>query len=251
MSAYLDQELGVTELMSIDKHLESCPACRSEHADQGDLSASIKAGASYFEAPARFAARLRTHLPQEQSAASAPLRRHWRKHFNWLGAGAALVSVLAVAWGLGLHFMQPSAQDLLAEEVVTAHVRSLQVDHLSDVASTDQHTVKPWFNGKLDFSPPVIDLATQGFPLIGGRLEYLEGHAAAALIYRVRQHPINLLVWSGTEDEALSAVQTRHGYHLLHWTKQGMNFWVISDSAASDVERFAHALLAASTEESR
>ena len=130
------------------------------------------------------------------------------------------------------------AESDLAGQVLDSHIRSLMASHLADVVSTDQHTVKPWFNGKLDFSPPVIDFAAQGFPLIGGRLDYLDGRSAAALVYRRRKHIINLFVWPeqgrvGTES------MTRRGYHLIHWTKDGMTYWAVSDVSGSDLSQFA------------
>ncbi|MDB5813037.1 MAG: zinc-finger family protein [Rhodocyclales bacterium] len=245
LPAYIDQELGVGELMGIDEHLQNCPDCRREHAAQRDLGAQIKARASYFTAPPHLEARLRASLPKSNAAAPRRWTMQWRA--PWLHTGIAMACALVAAWSLGLYVMQPSAQERLAEEIVSDHVRSLQVDHLSDVASTDQHTVKPWFNGKLDFAPPVVDLATQGFPLVGGRLDYLDGHAVAALVYHVRQHPINLYVWPASSHDVAST-QTRNGYHLMHWTAQGMNFWAISDCAASDVERFAQGLRVAVNE---
>ena len=124
------------------------------------------------------------------------------------------------------------------EDLISSHVRSLQVDHLSDVVSSDKHTVKPWFNGKLDFSPPVTDLATQGFPLVGGRLDYLDGRTVAVLIYRHNQHPINLYVWPSTDRDAAPQVQGRQGYHLIRWAAGGMVYWVVSDLATNELELF-------------
>ena len=127
-------------------------------------------------------------------------------------------------------------------ELVSSHVRSLQVDHLSDVVSSDQHTVKPWFNGKLDFSPPVIDLAAQGFPLVGGRLDYLDGHTVAVLIYRHKLHPINLYIWPSSDRNGALQVHGRQGYHLIHWVVGGMNYWAVSDLAANELEFYVNFL---------
>ena len=130
------------------------------------------------------------------------------------------------------------------EELVSSHVRSLQIDHLSDVASTDQHTVKPWFNGKLDFSPTVIDLAPQGFPLIGGRLDYLDEHTAAVLIYRHNQHPINLYIWPSTHQDTTPQAQSLQGFHIINWTAGGMNYCAVSDLAANELKLFVSGLMA-------
>src|SRR5260370_30848590 len=128
--------------------------------------------------------------------------------------------------------LRPSGNDLMAQEIVSNHVRSLQLEnHRTDVISSDQHTVKPWFDGKLDFAPPVKDFSSQGFPLIGGRLEYLDNRAVAALIYQRQKHYINLYIWPAEQNNATGELATkRHGYNLLHWTNSAMNH-----SAASDL----------------
>ncbi len=137
--------------------------------------------------------------------------------------------------------MISNQQTLLTQEVQVAHVRSLMANHLVDVASTDQHTVKPWFNGKLDFSPPVTDLAPQGFPLVGGRLEYLDGREVAALVYQRNKHYINLFIWPSQDQEAGLQRSDYNGYHLFHWTQSGMTFWAVSDVNPKDLVSFIQA----------
>jgi anti-sigma factor RsiW len=237
LPAYVDQELGVTGTTPIECHLHGCAACQREYAQQSQLSAQLKNPAFYFEAPAGLARRINAALPKDRSAAADAKR--WDFNFSWLNAGAALATLLAAVWSAGLYLTLPSAQDRLTDEVVASHVRSLQVDHLSDVISTDRHTVKPWFNGKLNFSPTVIDLAAQGYPLIGGRLDYLDGHPVAALIYRHQQHPINLYVWPNSDSNAAPLSQSQRGYHLAHWSVGGMTYWVVSDVAAPELATFA------------
>jgi anti-sigma factor RsiW len=234
LPAYLDQELGISDVMAMERHVSSCSECQREFAEQSGVSAQLKKNAAYFEAPPHLAQRIKMALPPDRSR-STPFKG-W--NFNWLNAGAVMVTLLAVVWSGGLYLALPSDQDRLMEELISSHVRSLQVDHLSDVASSDKHTVKPWFNGKLDFSPPVIDLAPQGFPLVGGRLDYLGGRTVAVLIYRHNQHPINLYIWPGNDKDAALQVQDRHGYHLIRWAAGGMEYWAVSDLATSELELF-------------
>ena len=234
LPAYLDQELGISDAMAVERHLSSCSECQHEYAEQSGVSAQLKKNAAYFDAPPHLAQRIKMSLPSDRSH-STPFKG-WR--FNWLNAGAVMVALLAVVWSGGLYLALPSAQDRLMEDLISSHVRSLQVDHLSDVVSSDKHTVKPWFNGKLDFSPPVFDLASQGFPLVGGRLDYLNGRTVAVLIYRHNQHPINLYVWPSTDRDAAPQVQGRQGYHLIRWAAGGMVYWVVSDLATNELELF-------------
>ncbi|MDB5764391.1 MAG: putative transrane protein, partial [Herminiimonas sp.] len=235
LPAYVDQELDISDTLAVERHLGSCSDCQREYAEQSAVSARFKKDAVYFDAPAHLAKRINAALPQDKLHSARS--KYW--NVNWFNAGAAMATLLVAAWSIGLYVSLPSAQERLTEEVISNHVRSLQVDHLADVASSDQHTVKPWFNGKLDFSPPVVDLAPQGFPLVGGRLDYLDHRTVAALIYRHNQHPINLYIWPSTDKDALPKVQGRQGYHLVRWTSDGMDYWTVSDLAENELENFA------------
>ena len=153
-------------------------------------------------------------------------------------AAAAIVLLALVPFLRG-----PSTEEILAREVVSSHVRSLMANHLADVPSSDQHTVKPWFNGKLDFSPPVVDLANQGFALVGGRLDYLNNRPVAALIYQRDKHLINLFIWPSSEssDSGIKS-EIRQGYHLFHWTRSGMTYWAVSDVEEGQLQEFVQRL---------
>jgi anti-sigma factor RsiW len=197
------------------QHQLSCPAC------------IVSAHAPYYDAPGGLERKVRDSLRQE-SAHAMP----WRG----LAIAACLLLGVSLLANLALLRSRVDAQQLLAVNVLSAHLRSLAGTHLLDVPSSDHHTVKPWFAGKLSFSPPVKDF--DGFPLLGGRLEYLDGHPAAALVYGRRLHTINLFIWPAATPAA-AAMQTLDGYHLQRWWSDGMAFWAVSDLDAAELSRFA------------
>ncbi|RZI43895.1 anti-sigma factor [Herbaspirillum sp. HC18] len=237
LPAYVDNELDVATAIALERHLDNCQDCRREYEQANAMRARVKQDGTYFNAPSHLAQRVAASLPEDRPHPGRFIR--WNFSLFPARAAVATLAVAVAAWSTSLYLRLPSASDQLAEEVIASHVRSLQVDHLSDIASTDRHTVKPWFTGRLDFSPPVIDLAPQGFPLIGGRLDYLNGRAVAALIYRRHLHPINLYVWRSADEESAVRVQERRGYYLAHWTSHGMAYWAVSDVAANELEDFA------------
>lgn len=203
-----------------------------------ELSAIVTAQADRHAAPAG----LRDRIVSSIREADAPTRHKskyqgWRQ---WLNLGAAF-AMGALASVTAVYFLTTvSAQERLAQEVVASHVRSLMATHLADVASSDRHTVKPWFSGKLDFSPPVHDLAQAGFPLVGGRLDYVGGHPAAALVYQHRQHVINVFVWPRDAGSPTPpALSEAHGFNVIGWEDKAMQFWLVSDLNVSDLQQFA------------
>ena len=172
----------------------------------------------------------------------------WRRRLTAFAPWALSGAFAALAASLALVMFTPLAPEAALEnEVVSGHVRSLQASHLTDVATSDRHTVKPWFNGRIDFAPPVPDLAAQGFPLAGGRLDYLHDRTVAALVYRRRLHVINLFVWPSKPGETLSGVRRHEGYSLVYWTAGGLEFWAVSDIDKADLEAFARAYRAATS----
>src|SRR5262245_15284944 len=236
IDGYVDGELDLVKNLDIEKHLQECPLCAQGYKDQQSLRNAIKNGPFYFKPPAELRGRIQQSL---RTAAKAEARSRvlpWR----WLSVAAPVAAAAVVVLALVPLLRGPSADELLTREVVASHIRSLMANHLADVPSSDEHTVKPWFNGKLDFAPPVADLADNGFPLVGGRLDYLNQKPVAALIYRRQKHFINLFVWpsSGGSESATQSV-TRQGYHVLHWTRSGMTYWAVSDLEANQLREFS------------
>ena len=235
--AYVDGELDLARSLEVELHLEECQVCAIAYRNQTALRAAFKDGSLYYSAPEKLNKRIRSSLRRE---AKSEVGRSiaWR----WLPVGAlALVLLMALVVWRAVPGLRPSGDELLAQEIVSNHVRSLQLEgHRTDVISSDQHTVKPWFDGKLDFAPTVKDFSSQGFPLLGGRLEYLNNRAVAALVYQHQKHFINLYIWPAAQSDASSEVATkRQGYNLLHWTNSGMNYWAVSDLNAIELHEFA------------
>lgn len=243
LCAYLDGELGVSEVLALEHHLDGCAECRAAQAEQRALIARCRAEAPYFRAAPELARRIEAALPRSTPATPARAgSTFW--DLPWLRPVALAATLATLITGVGLYLALPSEQDRLAAELVAGHVRSLQVDHLSDVASSDQHTVKPWFNGKIDFAPPVLDLAGQGFKLEGGRLDYIHGHNAAVLVYRHGPHPINVFVWPEAGSDRAPRLRDLQGYHLAQWRADGLEFWAVSDLARDEMAALVVALRA-------
>jgi anti-sigma factor RsiW len=233
---YLDGELDLIKSLQIEQHLQECSACAQAHASLQAVREAIKDGSLYFQPPSDLRRRIRSSVRKARDAGPAPgvLPR------RLLAVAASLALITTAGWGLVRVLPARSADAFLTQELVANHVRSQMLpSHRFDVASSDSHTVKPWFEGKLDFSPPVKDLAVQGFPLVGGRLDYLHDRPVAALVYQRRKHSINLFVWPlipGTETAARTV--TRQGYHLVQWTQSGMICWAVSDLNTHELQEF-------------
>ncbi len=237
--AYLDGELDLVNNLAIERHLNDCAACAQSFRTQQSLRTAIASRSLYFEAPEGLEKRLRSAVRQASKAESR-WKWRWGTNRGWPRLLAPLaVAALVVLIALPI-LMHSSTEDQLTQEIVSGHVRSLMASHLYDVASSDPHTVKPWFNGKLPFSPPVIDLVGQGFPLIGGRLDYVENHPVAALVYQRRLHFINLFIWPSTHNlSADEDFRTKQGYNVVHWSQGGMEHWAVSDVNKGDLRDFA------------
>lgn len=233
IQADLDGELSPAEAVRVAAHVDGCAGCTGIQARLLALRVRLRAEAPRHAAPEALRAAVRANirtmlLPAPRRRAMAEWRRMLRPGLAF-GAGAALAAGVLLA-------VVPSGSGDLADAVVASHVRALQPGHLMDVVSTDQHTVKPWFNGRLDFSPPVKDLAPEGFPLAGGRLDYLAGRPVAALVYRRRQHLIDLFVWPASG--GVADAPGHGGYNVVNWQQDGMVFWAVSDVNAGELADF-------------
>ena len=235
LHAYLDDELDAANSAAVAQHMQDCAACTARYGTYATLHKALAQPSLYRRAPDALRQRWSQARPAVALTRTPPRRRAPLAFAMAAGfAGALLVSspFLLRAW------RHPAlGDDQVVAEVISGHIRSLQEQHLMDVVSTDQHTVKPWFEGKLDFSPRVKDLASEGFPLIGGRLDAVDGHAVAALIYKRRLHVINLYQWPA--EAAAAPVQTqRHGYTVIRWRADGMQYVAISDVNENDLKQF-------------
>ena len=233
LTAYSDGELDLVRALEVEKHLASCASCSQTLESVNAVKLAINSSDLYVAPPPS----LRRNILKAVRASDRGARS-WS--VDWRDMLKLAIPIASVA--LAVLVLVPqirSVDEGLAEEVASCHVRALMLDHKTDVASSDKHTVKPWFQGKLDFSPPVTDLADRGFPLVGGRLDYLQGRAVAALVYQRRQHLINVFVFPANGKLEMSdSLTVRKGYNLVHWTQSGMTFWAVSDLNRDDLTGF-------------
>jgi len=230
LHALIDGELDAGHAREVEAHIAGCAACAAQLAAYRAMSQAVAGADLRFTAPAGLRLRIEAALPRTE----VPSRRAVLRGF----AMGSAVSAIA-ATGLVAIVLRSDDEARITSEIVSAHLRSLQAGHLTDVISTDQHTVKPWFNGKLDVAPPVLDLTAQGFTLIGGRLDYVDGRAVGAIVYRRRLHVINLFVSQTSSTEPRAAkTETFQGFNIRSWSEGGLNYWVVSDLAADELAEF-------------
>ena len=237
IDGYIDDELDLVSNLDIEQHLQTCPACERLYHNRQALRTLVHTSPLSYKAPAH----LRKHVRSSLLKASQPRPPLRKTAFVLLGVAAMLLVGLITTWSILRNVSAPSVDESLTQAVLASHIRSLMVNHLVDVRSTDQHTVKPWFDGKLDFSPVVVDLTQQGYPLVGGRLDYLDNRPVAALVYQHETHVINLFTWPAASTSADSQVTTvtRQGYHIMTWTQAGMVYWAVSDIEEDKLQTFA------------
>jgi anti-sigma factor RsiW len=232
LHALIDGELDAGHAREVEDHIAGCPACAAQLAAYREMSKAVAGAELRYPAPAALRLRIAAALPLPQ--AQAPSRRAVLRGF----AMGSAVSAIAAS-GLVAIVLRGDDEQRILSEVVSAHLRSLQAGHLTDVVSTDQHTVKPWFNGKLDVAPPVVDLTAQGFTLIGGRLDYVDTRPIGAVVYRRRSHVINLFVAQTASTEHRAAkTETIQGFNIRRWSERGLNYWAVSDIAADELSDF-------------
>jgi anti-sigma factor RsiW len=227
LHAYVDGELDPSKCVELEAHLAENPAARAACERLRGLSAAIREKADYHTAPASLVAQLRDRATGPAEAASRP--SIWR---GWPGMGVALTAVAFITWTAAVGYLRPDENDRIAQEVLSSHVRATLGQRSFDVASSDQHTVKPWLSARLNFSPPVIDLSAQGFELRGARLDYIGGQPAAVLVYQRRQHVIDAYVRParGPAVGQMRGVSlTRDGFNMRSFARDGMEFWLVSD----------------------
>jgi anti-sigma factor RsiW len=237
IEGYLDGELDALRRAEIEEHLATCPRCGEEYAQLREQQANIRSQAPYYAAPPQLEQSLRAALRE----AAADSRRD-RRDPPWRLLAIAASVLLAVSLMFNLRSLpgRTPEREIVAQTLLADHVRSLIGTHLLDVVSSDQHTVKPWFNGKLDYAPVVKDCAAQGFPLIGGRIEYVSDRAVAALVYKRREHVVNLFTWPAASSDAKAVTFTRNGFHIVHWSDPAMTYWAISDLNPAELQQFTN-----------
>ena len=236
LDAHVDGELDLVHSLAIDEHLAACPECAARKERVIALRGAIASAAPRYTAPPALAARLAASVSKP-----ALVPPHRPAIWRWLAIAASLLVAAALGWQLSSWQSGRSSTERETDELVSNHVRSLLAGHLVDVASSDRHTVKPWFAGQVDFAPQVVDLKEPGTPLVGGRVDLLDGRRAAALVYRHGQHVINLFQIPndhlGSTTGAPRASDWR-GFHILTWSNPDLRFWAISDAGEEELREF-------------
>jgi anti-sigma factor RsiW len=235
LHAYVDSELDLVRSLEVERHLKTCATCMAVKRSLQSLHSNLRHSDLSYQAPDALRARILRSVRTTPDETAPRNSRPWM--WQWLALGAIGFAIVAL-------MLQPvgiSENNRLADEAISNHVRSLMAGHLMDVASTDQHTVKPWFNGKIDFAPVVKDFATEGFPLVGGRLDYLNGQTVAALVYHRNQHTINVFVWPA-KNKAPETSGERRGYSVINRDVNGLHYCIVSDLNAKELGDFANLL---------
>jgi anti-sigma factor RsiW len=235
LNAYVDGELDSGGSLDVETHMRRCTSCLNDVASLHALASSIENGSLRFKAPAHL-----KRTVQEAIRDANPQPGFSLFSWRWASALATVVLAAALTWTVTTNWTKTSGEAGLVNDIVSSHVRSMLANHVTDVSSSDQHTVKPWFTGKLDYSPPTNDLTEQGFRLVGGRLDYLDNRPVAAMVYQRNRHFINLFVWPSSNTGIGQEEQVaRQGYNLIHWNQAGMTYWLISELNLPELQECA------------
>jgi anti-sigma factor RsiW len=235
---YFDNELDAVRAAEFESHLEQCPECVAALDALESLRSKINVAQPYETMSASFRKKILADLNVKSPTVMVPA--HATTDWRWLAIAATFLILIYGGWRVAFLNLGNSRETLMASKIVDAHLRSLQPGHLADVISTDQHTVKPWFDGKIDFAPPVRDFTEQGYPLQGGRLDVVDNRTVAALVYGRRKHVVNVFVWPTSEKDAAPRKGSIQGYQWIDWRKQRMEFYAVSDVAADDLDQLQH-----------
>ncbi len=241
LHGYLDGELDAAGAADFERHLISCADCVAALEANENLRSSVQRAGLYERASLALRETVQAQLGAPDRSSIMPIRNPapWR----WLAVAATFLLAVFLGWRLLPILRGNRGETALASAIVDAHLRSLQPGHLEDVQSTDQHTVKPWFDGKLDFAPPVHDFVSDGFPLQGGRLDVVHGRTVAVLVYARRKHLINVFVWPTPEPDSQPSSGSQLGYHWIDWRKAGMEMCAVSDITPDDLADLQHLLM--------
>lgn len=236
--AYIDGELDLIKSLEVETHIKKCSICSESYKNLQALQVAI--GKLYYKPSEDFHKRIKKLSVQKVNEKNI-LKTIFSRH--WIAIAASLLIFSLSSFTLAYFLSIRSANELLKQEIVTSHIHSLMVSHLTDVPSSDQHTVKPWFSGKLDFSPPVQDFSKEGFSIIGGRLDYINNRSVAAIVYQRHQHIINLFIWpNSTSNYENQRFEIHQGFNLIYWTKSGNNYFCISDLNKTELQELVNLL---------
>lgn len=249
LHAYIDGELDPAKTLELEAHLAQSPSLRAACGRLREMSEAVRLKADYHAAPAWLEERVRAAIPAERKDASArSMRWEWLKPAgsfaaaaDWLRPAASFAAVAVITWVVALGYMRPGEDERITQDVLASHVRATLGSRYYDVASSDQHTVKPWLSARLAFSPPVADLSASDFDLVGGRLDYIGAQPVAVLVYKRRQHVIDVFVWPA-EAQQVEQTYTRDGFNIERFAKNGMAFWLVSDLARNELNDLARML---------
>jgi anti-sigma factor RsiW len=239
LSAYLDDELDASSAANYAQHLLSCAACNRAYEELTQLRATLNDNLPRYSAPSH----LRHRILSDLEALKPRTKKRQASRWFWINVGLSSVCSIAFAASMTLYLAMPTQAELINQEIVASHYRSLLASHLADVASSDHHTVKPWFTGKLDYAPVVIDFVGDGFPLLGGRLDYINKRTVAALAYRHNKHLINVFIWPESSGKS-SSITSIQGFNVLQWNDAGMSYHAVSDMNAQELENLRQLITA-------